>query len=77
MAGRGEGEELPYVSYHPGGSDETLRPTLMTVSDGRSYRKMTEATFGPKRKEGGTARPNYSERDDYSLGHPHPFNGTI
>lgn len=65
------------MSYqHGSGTDEVLRPTLMTVSDGRSYRKMTEVPFGPKRKEGGIAtRPTYSELDER---HPvHPFNGMI
>jgi hypothetical protein len=66
------GGEVPFVSYqHGSGTDEVLRPTLMTVSDGRSYRKMTEVEFGPKRREVGAAtRPKADER------HPvHPFNG--
>ena len=69
------GGELPFVSYqHGSGTDEVLRPTLMTVSDGRSYRKMTEVKFGPKRKEGGSATgPTYSELDERHP--PHPFNG--
>ena len=72
-----KGGDLPFVSYqHGSGTDEVLRPTLMTVSDGRSYRKMTEVPFGPKRKEGGAAtRPTYSEQDER---HPvRPFNGMI
>ena len=69
------GGELPFVSYqHGSGTDEVLRPTLMTVSDGCSYRKMTEVEFGPKRKEGGAAtRPTYSELDERHP--PRPFNG--
>lgn len=69
------GGELPYVRYqHGSGTDEVLRPTLMTVSDGRSYRKLTEVDFGPKRKEGGAATgPTYNELDER---HPiRPFNG--
>lgn len=69
------GGELPFVSYqHGSGTDEVLRPTLMTVSDGRSYRKMTEVDFGPKRKEVGAATgPTNSKLDER---HPvRPFNG--
>ena len=64
------------MSYqHGSGTDEVLRPTLMTVSDGRSYRKMTEVDFGPKRKEVGAATgPTNSIKLDER--HPvHPFNG--
>lgn len=70
MAGRGESNNLPFVSYQDGsGADEVLRPTLMTVSDGRSYRKITEATFGPERREKKAAtRPAvYIEEDECGL----------
>ena len=70
------GGSLPFVSYqHGSGTDEVLRPTLMTVSDGRSYRKMTEATFGPRKERGTSTRPSHSELDESRP--VHPFNGMI
>ena len=69
MSGRSESGRLPFVSYqHGSGTDEVLKPTLMTVSDGRSYRKMTEATFGPQRKESSEAATTvYVEHDECHL----------
>ena len=67
MAVRNKRGNLPFVSYqHGSGTDEVLRPTLMAVSDGRSYRKMTESSFGPKRETERVANrlPVYVERDE-------------
>ena len=74
MAGRSESGNLPFMSYqHSSGTNEVLRPTLLTVSDGRSYRKLTEPIFGPRIKpegEGGgrkgdeSTRPVYIEQDE-------------
>ena len=43
------------VKYqHNSGAEEILRPTLMTVSDGRCYRKLTDETFGPRKSGTGS-----------------------
>lgn len=85
MTSRSESGNLPFMSYqHGSGTDEVLRPTLLTISDGRSYRKLTEPVFGPMRKpegEGGggrggaSARPVYIEQDERHL--DHHFNGMV
>lgn len=83
MTGRSESGNLPFMSYqHGSGTNEVLRPTLLTVSDGRSYRKLTEPIFGPRKKpkggEGGgeaSARPVYIEQDECHL--DRHFNGMI
>ena len=67
MAVRDTRGKAPFVSYQQGsGTDEVLRPTLMVVSDGRSYRKLTDVNFGPKREiEGvGDRLPAYIEEDE-------------
>ena len=50
MASRGERSRVHY--QHGSGTEEILRPTLVTVN-GRCYRKLTETTFG-KRKDAET-----------------------
>lgn len=65
------GGDLPFVSYHSSsGADEVLRPTLIAVSDGRCYRKMTGVPFGPERKEANGQTFN----DSLPV---HPFNGIV
>lgn len=80
-------EHLLRVQYHPGfgsgGTDEILRPTLMTVGDqGRCYR-MVKETFGKRESDlgqtGGGVVPVSGEGsvDDHACQDPQlpPFQG--
>ena len=48
-----------------GGTDEILRPTLVVVN-GRSYRKLTETTFGKRRNAGAEAAGLEERRGMYT-----------